>query len=225
MNIKRLFVVVAFLSVNQTYSFVGLSVGRAIVHRLVAASRVRGAQIMRIGGQPENQKRAFGTVAGGAAGYYTTNEDDSFGQKVVKTGLGAGVGYSMVGTSQIGVIHTKVKDMHPKVVNLFETAARKKDLIALEATVKTHVSQKAQGLQEYLKKAFKVIGRRGGRKLDGVEKRLSYQMKSGLSKAESALTSRIGDAKQQLSTQMAKGFKDNRTVGQKALEVLTGKNK
>lgn len=197
MNTKHLLIITALLSATQTNTFVGVGVGRAIAQRLVAAVRARGAQTIRVAAQPENQKRALGTVAGGAAGYYITNEDDSLGQKVIKTGLGAGVGYAVAGTSQIGAIHSRVKAMHPRVKDLYQTAARKVDVKtglskteaalrarigSVEASMKNHTSQTAAELQGSMAKNLK-------HEVDGVktalkktEKHLADQMKDGFEK-------------------------------------------
>lgn len=212
MNTKCLVIITALLSTAQAHTFVGLGVGRAIAQRLITAVRARGAQTIRIAAQSENQKRTLGVIAGGTAGYYTTNEDDSLGQKVVKTGLGAGVGFAVVGTSQIGAIHSRVTAMHPRVKDLYQTAARKVDVKdgltkteaalrqrigAAESSIKQHTTSTAAELQGSMTQNLKY-------EVDGVKHALT-------------------ETEKRLAGQMKDGFEKNKTLHGKAYDFLTRK--
>lgn len=210
MNTKHLVIIIVLLSTAQTHTFAGAA--RIAAQRLVTAVRAKGAQTIRVAAQPENQKRALGTVAGGAAGYYTTNEDDSLGQKVIKTVLGAGVGYAVAGTSQIGAIHSRVKDMHPQIKEIYQTAARKVDVRdglkgteaalrsrigSAEVAMKNHTSQTAAELQ------------------GSMAKNLAYEVND----VKHALT----ETEKRLAGQMTAGFEKNKGLHAKAYDILTGK--
>lgn len=210
MNAKRLLTITVLLNTGQTNAFVGPA--RAAAQRLVAAARAKmqnkAISTVRIAVQPDNQKRAMGTIAGGVAGYYTTNENDSFGQKIVKTGIGATAGFAAAGTSQIGVIHSRVTD-------LYKTGARKVDI----QNVKDGLAKTEVALAKRIGEAESSLKQHTMATAEELKSAVCKDMAHEINGVKVALN----ETERRLASQMRNGFENNKSLHAKAYEMLIGK--